>query len=502
MRKSFRDRYLATAKQEPVADDAFIEDAYTNTAARQGFGTPSLAEATEYELVRWTNNYWLMITLYRNHWISRRIVDKPAQDMCKAWAIMNSGDLKPEDIDDFNRVISRTFTKARIQKAIKWGRLFGGSGALMVIDGHEDMLDKPLDLDDINPGSYKGLITFDRWSGITPDIELVTDINSPIDFNLPKWYNVRGETAEQFRIHHSRILRFTGPEVPQPENQACMHWGISELEIAYEEIRKRDNASWAILSLMFRAQILAQKNPKLAQMQAGVGASAQAMKQYITTMQAQNELMSNNSMLLLGEDGELSATQATFSGIAEVYQQFQMDIAGAARIPVSILFGRTATGLGQSNDSDIRIYEQEIAQRQQDELKPQLDKLYPVICMSTFGEVPDDLDFTFPSIRVLTEEEKTKVNADIVTSIMAPFSAGLTSARLTLQELKASSEITGIFTNIDDEMIDAADDQPVAPMMEGGAGDSFGNDKGGTANDAMPADVGIIARMKKRLLGG
>lgn len=449
--------------KQSKASDAIANDAFTNALARLGHGTPSVAEGVDYELVRWSNDYWLMITLFRNHWISRRIVEKPAEDMTKAWAKLQCN-MDPDDISSFDRTIRRTFTVQRIKKAIKWARLFGGAGALIVIDGHEDILDKPLELDDVTPGSYKGLIVFDRWSGITPSIEIATDINSPVDFNLPEYYDVHGESGETFRVHHSRILRFIGPEVPIPENQSQMHWGISELEIAYEEIKKRDNASWSILSLMFRAQILSQVNPELASLISGLGASKGAMQKYQQVMQAQNELMSNQSMLVMGKDSSLQSHQYSFGGISDVYQQFQMDIAGAAKIPVSILFGRTVTGIGQSNDADIRIYEQEIAQKQEDELRPQLDKLFPVICMSEIGEVPDDFDFVFPSIRVLTEEEKSKLALDGTTAIMMPFSAGVTSQKTTLQELKSLAENTSIFTNITDKEIAEADDLPQIPI--------------------------------------
>lgn len=458
------------------------EDVFTNPAARMGYGTPSLAEATEYELVRWTNNYWLMVILYRNHWIARRIVEKPAQDMCKAWPTIVSADIDPQMIDKFNRTLARTDTQADIKEAITWARLFGGAGALIVIDGHEDKLDKPLRLEDINPGSYKGLIVFDRWSGITPSLEMNDDINSPIDFNLPVSYRVQGESGEAFEVHASRILRFCGPTVPRPENQNQLHWGISVLEVVYEEIRKRDNASWSILSLMFRAQILAQVNPQLAQMLSGVGASGGAAKMFQQTMQAQNELMSNQSMLLMGKDSSLQSHQYSFGGIADVMSLFDMHTAGAAKMPMTILFGRTLSGLGQSNDADIRIYEQEIAQAQNDELKPQLNnKLYPVICMSEFGEVPDDLDIQFPAVRVLTEEEKGDIAGKQVEAVTAAFSAGLISQKIAMQELKANADVTGMFSNITDEDIDAADEEVIPPMGETEPGENDTDNSKGEA---------------------
>jgi hypothetical protein len=133
------------------------------------------------------------------------------------------------------------------------------------------------------------------------------------------------------------------------------------------------------------------------------------------------------------------------------------------------LFGRTITGLGQSNDADERIYEEKIAHEQQDKLKPQLTKLYPVICMSVLGEVPDDLDFKFPSVRVLTEEDKSEMTTKASAPIIASYNAGITGRKTTLKELRELSDKTGVFTNITDEQIDKAEEDPELPGegMEG-----------------------------------
>lgn len=444
-------------------------DYFRNLAARMGYGTPSLAEGTEYEMVRLSNDYWLMLTLYRNHWISRRIVDLPSDDMTKSWCHLTS-QLPPDDIQKFDRVVERTFTPLKINQAIKWSRLYGGAGALILVKGHESKLAEPLDLDEVNPGSYLGLIPFDRWSGIWPKGNVAQDIERPLEWGLPEMYEVTPPGGSvTYDVHTSRILRFTGPEVPKPENQAQLYWGISVLEIVYEELRKRDNASWSILQLLFRAQILAQRNKELAQLLSGVGMSQKALQMFEARMNAQNQLLSNQSMLILGEDGELQSHQFTFSGLAEVYAQFQMDVAGAAEIPVTRLFGRTITGLGQSNDADERIYEEKIAHEQQDKLKLQLTKLYPVICMSVLGEVPDDLDFKFPSVRVLTEEDKSEMTTKASAPIIASYNAGITGRKTTLKELRELSDKTGVFTNITDEQIDKAEEEPELPGegMEG-----------------------------------
>ena len=100
---------------------AMASDMFTNFGARQGFGTPSLGQGAEYTLVRLSYDYWQLITLYRNHWISRRIVEVPAQDMVKAWPTLTS-DIDPKDLTLIDRALRRTNTKNNILTALTWGR--------------------------------------------------------------------------------------------------------------------------------------------------------------------------------------------------------------------------------------------------------------------------------------------------------------------------------------------------------------------------------------------
>ena len=64
----------------------------------------------------------------------------------------------------------------------KWGRLYGGAAGIILLDGESAYMDEPLDYRLIMPGSYKGLLILDRWSGISPELELVSDItHHPVD---------------------------------------------------------------------------------------------------------------------------------------------------------------------------------------------------------------------------------------------------------------------------------------------------------------------------------
>ena len=210
---------------------AQANDLFSNSGARMGFGTPSLGQGAEYTLVRLSFDYWNLITLFRNHWISRRIVETPAQDYVKAWPKLTS-EIEPKDLTRIDRALRKTNTKQNILTGLTWGRLFGGAGGLMVIDGQEDELDQPLDLESIKIGAYKGLVPFDMWAGIHPRGDVCTDINRPLDFGKPEMYDVTPTGGSSFQVHSSRVLRFLGPTVPSPEREAQSWWGISVLEPA------------------------------------------------------------------------------------------------------------------------------------------------------------------------------------------------------------------------------------------------------------------------------
>lgn len=459
---------------------AFAQDMFTNAAARHGFGTPSLGQGATYELIRLSYDYWQLITLYRNHWISRRIVEVPAQDMVKAWPKLTS-DIAPKDLTRIDRALRKTNTKNNILTGLTWGRLFGGAGGLIVIKGQENELDQPLDLDSIEIGAYKGIIPFDRWAGISPIGDVCTDIERPLDFNKPEMYEVRITGGTSFEVHSSRLLRFLGPSVPTPELEAQSYWGISVLEPTYESITMLDNTMWNILGLTFRANLLGMKFPELAQLLSGLGSSQVASQKFEQRMSAINHLMSNQSLIPLPADGGIESTQYNFGGLEGVFQLFQLNLAGAAQMPVTRLFGRTYTGLGQAGDGDERIYEEKISTDQSTYLVPQLEKLYPVICMSELGEVPDDLDLVCPSIRVLSEQEKAELAKAVADTTTVYLNGGTMSPRRVAMEIKRSSDITGIGATLDDEFIETLSDDVQA---EGEMGEGLFGEEGGGLNEA------------------
>lgn len=486
--------------------ESMVTDAFTNQPARTGFGTSNLLEATEYPLTRLSRNYILMQSLYRSNWIARKVVDCVAEDMMKHWVRFDS-DLDPKKIKKFDRAIRTTATRTKLTDAIKWARLFGGAGAVMMIAGDEGRLDKPLDPDDVGPGEYRGLLVFDRWSGISPGATMIYDLDNPVEFDLPETYLVTTEGGQSLTVHHSRVLRFCGRGLPHWEWQAEQRWGISEYEVIFEELKKRDNTSANIASLVFRANILALRQKDLSQLLTGLGASPQAQKNFNASLQAQVTLMSNQGLMILPEEGGLEQHTYAFSGISEVYHEFMLDICGAAEIPMSRLFGRSASGLAGTNEGDEHAYYDTIAQKQSRDLDGPLDKLFPIIAMSEWGKVPDDFDYSYNSARSMSAEEKGNLAAIKSTPIFESFNSGIIGRKTALQEMQGLTDETGMFSNIDQDTIDEADDTPITEMQMNqemalaGAGGEDGEEGegpgGGQGSNSLTGAPGAKAKGNK-----
>ena len=445
--------------QTEVLNKLYTIDAFQNQMARLGFGQPNLNEGADYPLTRMSQNYNLFTSLYRSSWIVRKIVDVFPSDMVKNWIKFNSS-LDPEKISKINSVIRKTKTKEKIKEGLRWARLYGGAAGLILIDGDED-LSEPLDYDTIMLDDYKGLLIFDRWNGIYPDIELEDDISDE-EYGYPKYYSISLSEANNnlmlsynkqdlVKVHHSRIIRFNGRDLPLWERQAEMFWGESEIEIVFEELKKRDNTSANIASLIFLANIRVLKMNDLGQL---LGASTQkAQENLYKVLQAQNQLMSNMGIYVMDKDDDFGSEQYSFGGLNDIYESFMLDIAGACEMPVTKLFGREPAGFNSTGESDLTQYYDTLEEKQETYLQPIIDKLLPIIFMSTLGAIPEDLDWEFNPCMNVNSKDLVDLAQSMASPIFEAFNAGLITKEIALKELKQQNEKTGMWSNITDEDI-------------------------------------------------
>lgn len=426
-------------------------DGYSNVPANLGAGANNLVQTANYVMERFTWDYYTLNILFRDNWIAKAIIEKPANEMLKNGFSIHS-QIEPDKIDKIMNIWQKTKTQNKFLRCLKWARLYGGCLLIPMIENQGD-LSKPLDYETIMPDSYKGCFTVDRWSGVSPSIELVDNITDP-DFGQPEYYDVSDNTTgKTFRIHHSRVIKMIGREMPYWEEIAETYWGASELEHVYTELKKRDDTSANISFLIFLANIRVFKMEGMSQM-LSIG-DQQAAQRVYETMKTMNHLMCNTGTLAIDKEEDFAMHGYSFTGINDVYESFMLDISGAAEIPVDKLFGRSPSGFNSGAET-LQNYYDTIDEKRETYVREPLEKIVKIITMSALGEIPDDIEIDFNPVRRPSDLEKSDLAQKNAQPIFDAYAGGLIGKGTALKELKQQSDITGLWTNITDEMIQEA----------------------------------------------
>ena len=433
---------MSKKKKRRVANDAF-----SNSAARLGIGTTDLTEATNYSMMRLlTQEQNTLTALYRDNWIVQNVCQIVPQDICRKWFEVVTAEF---DTDVINNIMRKTLMRSKIQEGLEWGRLYGGAAALILIKGHDD-LSIPLDLKTILPGSFQGLYILDRWNGVFPEVGLVTNPSDP-EFGLPNYYTAKTENST-VRVHHSRLLRFEGRKLPYLEKIQNLYWGESEIEAIYNEIVARDNTAANITALTFKANVEYREVESL-DLLLGTG-NDQMKTAFWQTLQAQAALRSSQGVQLVNKGDQVHNETYTFAGLADIYDRKMMDVAGASRIPVTKLFGRSAAGMNATGENDMRNYYDYLDGERETQLRPPIEKLLPVLCMSAWGTVPKDVKIEFPPMETPDETKRAEAGAKKAEIVISAYQTNLIDKSTALKELR---DIDGIFDKLTDEQTDVGE---------------------------------------------
>ena len=138
----------------------------------------------------------------------------------------------------------------------------------------------------------------------------------------------------------------------------------------------------------------------------------------------------------------------SFGGLSEIYEQFMMDMAGASEIPATKLLGRSPEGMNSTGEIDLRNYYDMIAQLQERMLRPTLEKLLPVMAISCWGYVPDDLEIVFEPVMTTSPAERAELVQKLSSDVIEAFKCGLLTQQQALEELKARGEELGVYTKV------------------------------------------------------
>jgi phage-related protein (TIGR01555 family) len=436
-------------------------DSFQNLIARVGKGTDNQNTFSTYSQSTISRNRVVLDNAYRSSWIAGKAVDAFSEDMTREGVEIRCGE-KPEDLAKIEGALTNMVIWDRLRSVCKWARLYGGAIGVLMIDGQD--VSTPLNTDKISKGQFKGLLVLDRWT-VNPSLsEIVEDFG--IHMGEPKYYATiaDGQGMKSQKIHYSRVIRMDGVELPYYQRMAEMGWGQSVLERLWDRLISFDSTTEGAAQLVYKAHLRTYGVKGLREI---IGSGGKALEGLIKQMEMIRAYQSNEGLTLMDSEDIFESHSYSFGGLSDMLMQFGQQLSGAMDIPLVRLFGQSPAGLNSTGESDMRNYYDNIKQQQNSKLRDGVTRIYQCAFPSVLGKpLPPDFDYDFRSLWQMDDTQKADMGSKVATAVKDVYESGIIGRQTALKELKGASHVTGLFTNITDEEINAAEDEP-PPGAEG-----------------------------------
>jgi phage-related protein (TIGR01555 family) len=481
-------RKLVQDARAAELEGKFTGDSFQNFVAALGMGTDNILSASTYGFNPISRIRTLLEWIHRGSWLGGVAIDLVADDMTRM-GVELKGDIEPQEIEKIEEASTAFGTWNHLCDTIKWSRLYGGAIAVILIDGQDTS--KPLRIETVAKGQYKGLLVLDRWMCEPSLNDLVTELGPHL--GMPKFYRITAEAPAlvNAKVHYSRCVRLEGIRLPYWQRIMENLWGISVLERLYDRMVAFDSATQGAAQLVYKSYLRTYAIDNLREV---IAAGGKALEKLVAMIQFMRTTQSNEGITLIDVKDKFETHQTSaFAGINDALMQFGQQLAGALQIPLVRLFGQSPAGFS-TGETDLRAYYDSINQQQNARLKVPVTTIYRCIAQSEGITLPEGFGIAFRPLWQLTEEQKGTVATSTTDAIMKVHEAGVISDQTCLRELKQASNISGVFTNITREEIEAASDVPV-PKVSEVTGEGGG--EGGGGEEEEPGPGGSKGKQKR-----
>lgn len=225
----------------------------------------------------------------------------------------------------------------------------------------------------------------------------------------PNWYRPQSWLVMGRQVHASRLLTFVGRPVPDLFKPLYAFGGLSLTQMVkpYVDnwIRTRKSVSDLIKSFSVSGFTTDLTD---ALTEEGGALLAARVDAFVA-------LRDNRNCMVLDKGGGETPAETFFnvstplSGLAELQDQSQGQMASICGIPLVKLLGVTPSGLNASSDGEVRTFYDTILAYQERFFRPHLETVIGVIQMDLFGEVDPNIVFNFEPLWTPSEKEAADI---------------------------------------------------------------------------------------------
>lgn len=417
-----------------ISNDKIIANSLSELVSSLGFtkelGVQLSQTAT---LIKNNRNYFLsndrttLSYAYTTHGIIQTLIDQPIEDAFKGGIVIKSDELDSDDLQRLHNYNAENNVIEEYKKLGKWTRLFGGGGLVINTIGKSD---KELNINAIGENTPLSFYAADLW-------ELSKSTTAPHSEAKP--YVKTGFFDEKFffygnELHPSRLLKTLGKQAPSFCRPQLRGWGMSEVERLIRSLNSYIKNQDVVFELLDEAKIDVYGINGFNDALLSSGGTSKVEKR----IQLANQVKNYHSAIVKDEKDSYEQKQMSFTGLAEMLQQIRLGVANDLKMPLTKIFGQSASGFNSGED-DIENYNSMIAS----EIRGKFDNLIiqsqKVVCQKLFGYVPDDLQISYHPLRELNSVQEQEVNTAKVNNLLALYDRQLISAKQLAEEININN---------------------------------------------------------------
>lgn len=377
----------------------------TGGSSLSGYGTTSFSN--NYSLI--TLNRIVLTYLYAGNGLFQTAVQLPIQDGLSKRIIIESAQISPEEIDEVMDWLEEKNVWQYLEDAKSWERVFGGGGIVLNTDQDPE---KPLNLRRLKNAPIE-FYDFDRWQ-ISAKASNFDEYLGYDDMTKAEkvFFNGQG-------IDSSRVIFMIGKKAPSYIRQQLRGWGMSEGERMLRDLNNYLKTQDVLYEILDESKIDVYKIEGLANKLLTSGGT----HSIAARIKAANEVKSYVNALVLDAKEEYEQKTLTFAGLADVMRENRIGVASSLRMPMTKLFGLSASGFS-TGESDMDNYNEMVASNIQSPLRPAIRRCIELACANLWGYVPE-FRFKFPPLKVIPALEAEQIKASEVNRVCMLFDRGL-----------------------------------------------------------------------------
>lgn len=309
--------------------------------------------------------------LYYSDGRIQNVVDIPAEKM-----VQNGFEVEGDD-GTLYKAYDDLGGPAAFAEAIRWTRMLGGAIIVLDIEGGGDW-SLPW-----YPGKGNGRVRSLRvYPRSRVELGLMETVSIPesIYFEQYERYIIRTAGGSTFTVHASRCLLFKSTTRVDKDFPGWLDyerfWGLSAIYKGLEDAHNFGITAKGTAHLTQECSIGKYRLTNLEQLVAE--GDWKSLDDRMTAIDMQKSIIHG---VMLGEGEEYTRENFSFTGLPEVWDRQMMAVAGSYRLPVTLLFGRSAAGMNATGEGDDDNFNTYIAGLQKVQLLPPLLKFMTMLNM-------------------------------------------------------------------------------------------------------------------------